>query len=67
MSRTRMATLAFILSELFPLIVSDAILCTLHNLNYPPHLQNKKEINKKNPGFCFCVKIHILDSSKLDL
>ena len=31
-SRTRMATLAFIFSELFPLIVSDAISCPLHNL-----------------------------------
>ena len=32
MSRTRMTTLAFILSELFPLMVSDAISCPLHNL-----------------------------------
>ena len=31
-SRTRMATLAFILSKLFPLIVSDTISCLLHNL-----------------------------------
>ena len=30
--RTRMSTLAFILSELLPLIVSDAISCPLHNL-----------------------------------
>ena len=29
---TRMATFTFILSELFPLIVSDAISCLLHNL-----------------------------------
>ena len=28
-----MTALAFILSELVPLIVSDAILCPLHNLN----------------------------------
>ena len=32
-SRTRMTTLAFILSELFPLMVSDAISCPLCNLN----------------------------------
>ena len=32
-SHTRMTTLAFILSKLFPLIVSDAISCQLHNLN----------------------------------
>ena len=31
-SRIRMTTLAFVLSELFPLIVSDAISCPLHNL-----------------------------------
>ena len=31
-SRTRMTTLAFILSELLPLMVSDAISCPLHNL-----------------------------------
>ena len=33
MSHTRMATLAVILSECFPLIISDAISCPLHNLN----------------------------------
>ena len=32
-SGTRMTTLTFILSELFPLDVSDAISCPLHNLN----------------------------------
>ena len=32
-SRTRPTTLAFILSELFPLMVSDAISCQLHNSN----------------------------------
>ena len=32
MLHTRMTTLAFVLSELFPL-VSDAISCPLHNLN----------------------------------
>ena len=32
MSRTRMTTLIFILSKLFPLDVSDAISCPLHNL-----------------------------------
>ena len=31
-SHTRMTTLTFILSELFPLIVSDAISCPLHKL-----------------------------------
>ena len=31
-SCTRMTTLAFILPELFPLMVSDAISCLLHNL-----------------------------------
>ena len=30
---TRLTTLAFILSELFPLAGSDAISCLLHNLN----------------------------------
>ena len=35
MSHTRMATLAFILSDFFPLIVSDAISCLLHNLKNP--------------------------------
>ena len=32
MSRTRMSTLTSIFSELFPLDVSDAISCPLHNL-----------------------------------
>ena len=32
MWRTRMTTLVLILSELFPLMVSDAISCPLHNL-----------------------------------
>ena len=32
MSRSRMATLSFILSDLFPLVVSDAISCLLQNL-----------------------------------
>ena len=32
MSRTKMTTLAFMLSELFPFMVSDAISCPLHNL-----------------------------------
>ena len=32
MSRTRMATLAVIVSEFFPLMVSDAVSCPLHNL-----------------------------------
>ena len=32
MSRTRMTALAFILSELFPLMVSDEISCPLDNL-----------------------------------
>ena len=33
MSRTKMITLTVILSELFPLIVSDAISCPLCNLD----------------------------------
>ena len=32
-SRTRTTTLAFILSEIYPLMVSDAILCPLRYLN----------------------------------
>ena len=32
MSRTKMTTLAVILSEFFPLMVSDAYSCPLHNL-----------------------------------
>ena len=31
--RTRMTTLAVILSELFPLMVSDAVFCPLYNLS----------------------------------
>ena len=33
MSHTRIASLAVILSELVPLIISDAISCLLNNLN----------------------------------
>ena len=33
MSHTRMAALAFILSELFHLMVSEAISCLLYNVN----------------------------------
>ena len=33
MSHTRVATLAVILSELLPLIITDAISCPLYNLN----------------------------------
>ena len=32
MSHTKMTTLIFILSALFPLMISDAISCPLHNL-----------------------------------
>ena len=32
-SRTRMTTVGFMLSDLFPLVVSDAVSCRHHNLN----------------------------------
>ena len=46
MSRTRVTTLAFILSELLPLMVSDEISCPLHNL------KNRLEYNRDTSQLC---------------
>ena len=75
MWRTRMTTLAFVLSELFAL---DGFRCNFVSalqlkyplVNYHDTLQlcrtGHDDMTKKDPGFGFFVKIHLQESSKLN-